>query len=51
MEQVEYEREKIDWTRIEFEDNQDVLDLIEKQPMGIISMLDEQCRFQNVSVG
>ena len=31
-EQEEYEREAIDWSYIEFVDNQDVLDLIEKKP-------------------
>ena len=30
MEQEEYEKEKINWSYIEFIDNQDVLDLIEK---------------------
>lgn len=29
-EQEEYEREEIDWSYIEFVDNQDVLELIEK---------------------
>jgi len=45
MEQIEYEKEEIDWSYIEFVDNQDVLDLIEKRPGGILSILDEQCRF------
>ena len=36
MEQEEYEREKIDWSYIEFVDNQDVLDLVEKRPIGIL---------------
>lgn len=30
MEQDDYEKEEIDWSYIEFVDNQDVLDLIEK---------------------
>ncbi|KAL4575616.1 hypothetical protein LXL04_022466 [Taraxacum kok-saghyz] len=30
MEQEEYTREEIDWSYIQFEDNQDILDLIEK---------------------
>ncbi|KAK8479860.1 hypothetical protein V6N13_037410 [Hibiscus sabdariffa] len=30
MEQEEYEKEQIDWSYIEFVDNQDILDLIEK---------------------
>ena len=44
-EQEEYEREAIDWSYIEFVDNQDVLDLIEKKPGGIIALLDEACMF------
>ncbi|KAL2923072.1 Myosin-6, partial [Bienertia sinuspersici] len=45
MEQEEYSREEIDWSYIEFVDNQDVLDLIEKKPGGIIALLDEACMF------
>mmetsp|Transcript_6824 Transcript_6824/g.22658 ORF Transcript_6824/g.22658 Transcript_6824/m.22658 type:complete len:1580 (+) Transcript_6824:86-4825(+) len=43
MEQEEYEREKIDWSYIDFVDNQDVLDLIESRPAGVLSLLDEAC--------
>ncbi|XP_021281457.1 myosin-11 isoform X2 [Herrania umbratica] len=45
MEQAEYQNEEIDWSYVEFVDNQDVLDLIEKKPGGIISLLDEACMF------
>eukprot|EP00959_Pyramimonas_sp_CCMP1952_P197777 4136217-Pyramimonas_sp.AAC.1 len=45
MEQEEYEREKINWSYIDFVDNQDVLDLIEGKVTGILALLDEQCRF------
>ncbi|KAG2535231.1 myosin-12-like isoform X1 [Panicum virgatum] len=45
MEQEEYTREEIDWSYVEFVDNQDVLDLIEKKPGGIIALLDEACMF------
>lgn len=45
MEQEEYRREEINWSYIEFIDNQDVLDLIEKKPIGIIALLDEACMF------
>ncbi|KAK9691721.1 hypothetical protein RND81_09G214500 [Saponaria officinalis] len=45
MEQEEYTKEKIDWSYIEFVDNQDVLDLIEKKPGGVIALLDEACMF------
>ncbi|XP_074276435.1 myosin-15 isoform X2 [Silene latifolia] len=45
MEQEEYNKEEINWSYIEFVDNQDVLDLIEKKPIGIIALLDEACMF------
>ncbi|KAG1334299.1 hypothetical protein COCNU_03G004180 [Cocos nucifera] len=45
MEQEDYRNEEINWSYIEFIDNQDVLDLIEKRPIGIISLLDEACMF------
>ncbi|CAK8568477.1 unnamed protein product [Lathyrus sativus] len=45
MEQAEYKKEEIKWSYIEFIDNQDVLDLIEKKPIGIIALLDEACMF------
>ncbi|XP_040930900.1 myosin-11 isoform X3 [Gossypium hirsutum] len=45
MEQSVYQEEEIDWSYIDFVDNQDVLDLIEKKPGGIISLLDETCMF------
>lgn len=48
MEQAEYEREAIEWSYIEFVDNQDVLDLIEAR-MGVIDLLDETCRFPKAS--
>ncbi|WIA40194.1 hypothetical protein OEZ86_013582 [Tetradesmus obliquus] len=44
QEQAEYEREEIDWSYIQFVDNQDVLDLIEGR-LGVLDLLDEQCRF------
>ncbi|KAF3554589.1 hypothetical protein F2Q69_00014821 [Brassica cretica] len=43
MEQGEYEKEEIDWSYVEFVDNKDVVDLIEKKPGGIIALLDEAC--------
>jgi myosin-5 len=45
MEQEEYKKEEINWSYIEFVDNQDILDLIEKKPGGIIALLDEACMF------
>ncbi|XP_019056780.1 PREDICTED: myosin-16 isoform X2 [Tarenaya hassleriana] len=43
MEQDDYQKEEIDWSYVEFVDNQDVVDLIEKKPGGIIALLDEAC--------
>ncbi|KAI8467171.1 MAG: P-loop containing nucleoside triphosphate hydrolase protein [Monoraphidium minutum] len=48
QEQAEYEREGIDWSYIEFVDNQDVLDLIEGK-MGLMDLLDEACRFPSAT--
>ncbi|KAG9133660.1 hypothetical protein Leryth_021836 [Lithospermum erythrorhizon] len=45
MEQEDYTKEEIDWSYVEFVDNQDVLDLIERKPGGIIALLDEACMF------
>ena len=38
-------REGIDWQFITFNDNQQVIDLIETKPIGILSLLDEESRF------
>lgn len=43
LEQEEYLREKIDWTFIDFADNQPCIDLIEGK-MGILTLLDEESR-------
>ncbi|KAK6132636.1 hypothetical protein DH2020_033625 [Rehmannia glutinosa] len=45
LEQEEYELDGIDWTKVDFEDNQDCLDLFEKKPDGLISLLDEVSNF------
>lgn len=44
LEQEEYVREGIDWQYIPFCDNQPVIDLIESKPIGILCLLDEECR-------
>ncbi len=43
LEQEEYVREQIDWTFIDFSDNQPCIDLIEGK-MGVLSLLDEESR-------
>ncbi|GAM27231.1 hypothetical protein SAMD00019534_104060 [Acytostelium subglobosum LB1] len=45
LEQQEYTKEKIDWSYIKFNDNQDCIDLIEKKPLGILSIMDEETQF------
>ncbi|KAL3651205.1 hypothetical protein CASFOL_004207 [Castilleja foliolosa] len=37
----------IDWAKVEFEDNQDCLNLFEKKPLGLQSLLDEESTFPN----
>ena len=49
LEQAEYEREKIEWSFIEFPDNQDCLDLIEHRQSGILAMLDDECKLPKAS--
>jgi len=43
VEQEEYAKENIDWSRIEFNDNQPCLDLIDTSPVSLLSLLDEEC--------
>ncbi|KAK4787497.1 hypothetical protein SAY86_011330 [Trapa natans] len=45
LEQEDYEVDGIDCTKVDFEDNQDCLNLIEKKPLGILSLLDEESNF------
>lgn len=42
-EEAEYKREGITWEKTDFPDNQDCLDLIEKRPVGLLFMIDEEC--------
>ena len=48
-EQAEYAEEGIEWSYVEFVDNQDVLDLLEgamdgQQQLGVFPLIDEACR-------
>lgn len=42
LEQEEYELDGVDWSKVDFEDNQECLDLFEKKPVGLISLLNEE---------
>lgn len=48
LEQKEYSREGIDWSTIEFRDNQPVIDLLASKPTGILCILDDECSFPQV---
>ncbi|KAG5457652.1 MAG: P-loop containing nucleoside triphosphate hydrolase protein [Olpidium bornovanus] len=48
LEQEEYVREQIEWTFIDFADNQRTIDMIEGK-LGILSLLDEECRLPSGS--
>jgi len=43
LEQEEYVREQIEWSFIDFYDNQPCIDLIEEK-LGILDLLDEECK-------
>ncbi|KAH8249426.1 hypothetical protein KR032_009554, partial [Drosophila birchii] len=45
MEQDEYQNEHINWQHIEFQDNQQILDLIGMKPMNLMSLIDEESKF------
>ena len=48
--QEEYDREGINWARIQFVDNQETLDMIAVKPLNIIALVDEESRFPRVSI-
>ena len=41
----QYSKEQLDFSSIDFIDNQDVVDLLDKKPQGLLCMLDEACRY------
>lgn len=49
LEQEEYIQDGIDWTKVDFEDNQACLNLFEKKPLGLLSLLDEESTFPNAT--
>nr|TKS18183.1 hypothetical protein D5086_0000006660 [Populus alba] len=49
LEQEEYEEDGINWTKVDFEDNQECLNLFEKKPLGLLSLLDEESNIPNAT--
>ncbi|KAK1412137.1 hypothetical protein QVD17_33137 [Tagetes erecta] len=47
LEQEEYIQDGIDWAKVEFDDNEDCLNLFEKKPLGLLTLLDEESTFPN----
>ncbi|XP_005056677.1 PREDICTED: unconventional myosin-XIX [Ficedula albicollis] len=47
--QEEYAAEGLQWSFINYQDNQNCLDLIEGNPLGIFSLLNEECRLNRPS--
>lgn len=45
LQQEDYEFNGVDGTKVNFEDNQECLNLIEKKPLGVLALLDEELNF------
>ncbi|KAF2345616.1 Myosin head motor domain, partial [Trinorchestia longiramus] len=45
LEQQEYAKEKIDWQNVEYQDNQPVIELLSRKPVGILHLLDDESNF------
>ena len=48
LEQAEYVKEEIEWSFIDYYDNQPCIDLIENR-LGILDLLDETCKVYTTS--
>ena len=45
MEQAEYAKEKIEWNPITFLDNQPIIHMLSKKPVGVFHLLDDESNF------
>lgn len=51
LEQQEYAKEKIQWQNISYTDNQPVINLIAKKPIGVLHLLDDESNFPKATDG
>ncbi|XP_022668747.1 unconventional myosin-XV-like isoform X2 [Varroa destructor] len=49
LEQAEYAKERIEWIPLAYPDNQAVISLIAKKPVGILHLLDDESNFPKAS--
>lgn len=49
LEQAEYNRERLEWTPLPWEDNLPVIHLLAKKPVGIFHLLDDESNFPRAS--
>ena len=49
LEQEDYKREGVNIDKVKFSDNQPCLDLIEGRPLGVIALLQEECRLKTAT--
>lgn len=50
LEQEEYARENIVWTRIDYQDNQKILDTLAIKPLNLLALIDEESHFPKVCI-
>lgn len=49
LEQVEYARERLEWTPLNWDDNLPVIHLLAKKPVGVFHLLDDESNFPRAS--
>ncbi|KAG7302890.1 hypothetical protein JYU34_012876 [Plutella xylostella] len=49
LEQQEYQKERLEWTHLAWNDNSPVIQLLSKKPVGILHLLDDESNFPRAS--
>lgn len=49
LEQQEYQKERLEWTQLTWNDNSPVIQLLSKKPVGILHLLDDESNFPRAS--